>query len=75
MVLTADHDGVFIDDVVNEWAERHGSAYTLHLDGPAGGTWSHGSDGPEYRLDALEFCRILSGRASGDGLLTTEVPF
>ena len=27
------------------------------------------------RLDAIEFCRILSGRASGAGLLTQEVPF
>jgi hypothetical protein len=29
---------------------------------------------PEIRLDAV-FCRILSGRAPADGLLTTSVPF
>jgi hypothetical protein len=33
-------------------------------------------DGGEYiELDAVEFCRILSGRAKGTGLLSTEVPF
>jgi uncharacterized protein (TIGR03083 family) len=75
MVLTPDHDGLFVADVVAEWADRHGSAYTLHLEGPAGGDWSSGKGGQEYRLDAVEFCRILSGRATGEGLLGTEVPF
>lgn len=73
--LTAAHDGVFVDDVVREWAERHGAPYVLDLDGPAGGHWEQGSGGEAIRLDAVEFCRILSGRAKGDGLLTTEVPF
>ena len=75
MVLTPDHDGVLVDNVVNEWAGRHGQPFELTLTGPAGGTWTHGSGGPAYELDAVEFCRILSGRAPGDGLLTTEVPF
>jgi hypothetical protein len=26
-------------------------------------------------LDAVEFCRILSGRSTGSGLLNQEVPF
>ena len=75
MELSADHDGVLIADVVDEWAERHGQPFTLILDGPAGGTWAVGENGPQLHLDAVEFCRILSGRATGDGLLTTEVPF
>jgi hypothetical protein len=75
MQLTSDHDGVLIDNVVNEWADRHGQPFTLHLDGPAGGSWARGEGGVELRLDAVEFCRILSGRAQGDGLLATEVPF
>jgi uncharacterized protein (TIGR03083 family) len=75
MRLTRDHDGVLIDNVVSEWADRHGQPFTLHLDGPAGGSWARGEGGAELRLDAVEFCRILSGRASGAGLLTTEVPF
>lgn len=26
-------------------------------------------------LDAVEFCRILSGRGTGEGLLSRHVPF
>ncbi|MFL6238263.1 MAG: maleylpyruvate isomerase family mycothiol-dependent enzyme [Actinomycetes bacterium] len=73
--LTSDHDGVLVDNVVNEWADRHDQPFTLHLDGPAGGSWARGEGGAELRLDAVEFCRILSRRADGAGLLKTEVPF
>lgn len=75
MVLTADHDGRIVADVVAEWARRHGKPFTLTLTGPAGGTYASGTDGESIELDAVEFCRILSGRAKGDGLLTQEVPF
>jgi uncharacterized protein (TIGR03083 family) len=71
LVLTADHDGVLVDDVVREWAERHGHPFTLRLTGPAGGTW--GSGGQELEFDAVEFCRAVSGR--GHAPLDTEVPF
>lgn len=71
MVLTAEHDGVLVDDAVREWASRHGRPFTLRLTGPAGGTW--GSGGPELEYDAVEFCRALSGRGSAP--LDTEVPF
>lgn len=74
-VLTTDHDGVLVADVVAEWAARHGRPYALHLTGPVGGTWSAGSGGPEIEMDAVEFCRVVSGRGSGAGLLTTQVPF
>ena len=73
--LTAEHDGVLVADVVAEWAQRHGSPYRLHLTGPAGGTWSAGDDGPELALDATEFCRVISGRGTGTGLLAEQVPF
>lgn len=81
MVLTAEHDGVIVADVAAEWAARHGQPCSLTLAGPAGGTWTWGDGGPRYELDAVEFCRILSGRrpAAGDqeadGLLTVPVPF
>jgi len=75
MVLTAEHDGRVVADVVADWARRHGEPCVLRLDGPAGGSFSAGQDGPEIRLDAVEFCRILSGRGAADGLLTTFVPF
>ncbi len=74
-VLTADHDGVLIADVVAEWAARHRQPYTLHLTGPAGGTWGGGEGGPLIETDAVEFCRVLSGRGHADGLLAVQVPF
>jgi uncharacterized protein (TIGR03083 family) len=75
MVLTGDHDGRIVADVVAEWARRHGRPFSLTLTGPAGGTYAAGEGGEHLELDAVEFCRILSGRAEGTGLLTTEVPF
>ena len=75
MQLMADHDGVLVADVVREWAERHGKPFMLRLTGPAGGEWASGSGGPELELDAVEFCRVLSGRGTGEGLLGTRVPF
>ncbi|MGW6444907.1 maleylpyruvate isomerase family mycothiol-dependent enzyme [Lentzea sp. NPDC055074] len=71
MVLTAEHDGVLVDDVVREWLERLGRPVRLRLTGPAGGVW--GESGPELELDAVEFCRALAGR--GTAPLDTEVPF
>ena len=73
--LTADHDGLLVADVVAEWGARHGAPYRLTLTGPAGGSWSRGDDAEELDLDAVEFCRLLSGRGSGEGLLAVQVPF
>ncbi|MBA2559384.1 MAG: hypothetical protein H0V07_05760 [Propionibacteriales bacterium] len=73
--LTADHDAVLVADVVAEWASRHCQPYALRLTGPAGGEWSAGSGGEELAMDAVEFCRLLSGRDFGQGLLSTRVPF
>ena len=79
MSLTAEHDGVLVADVATEWAGRHGQSCSLTLTGPAGGSWvfNGGSarDSTQYELDAADFCRILSGRGSGEGLLATRVPF
>jgi uncharacterized protein (TIGR03083 family) len=74
-VLTADHDGVLVGDVVAEWARRHGQPYALRLTGPAGGAWHHGDDRPQIEMDAVEFCRVVSGRGAAEGLLATQVPF
>lgn len=73
--LTSDHDGRIVADVVAEWARRHGQPYQLHLRGPAGGRYRHGRGGEEIIIDAVEFCRILSGRGRGTGLLAQRVPF
>jgi Mycothiol maleylpyruvate isomerase N-terminal domain len=79
-LLTIDHDGVIVADVVAEWARRHGQPYRLELTGPAGGSWSYGKGGDEIVMDAADFCRIISGRPGSDGgqpwgLLATQVPF
>jgi uncharacterized protein (TIGR03083 family) len=79
-VITADHDGVLVADVVAEWARRHGRPYRLQLTGPAGGSWSSGTGGEDIVMDAADFCRVISGRPGPDGgqpsgLLTTQVPF
>ena len=73
--LTPGHDGRLIADVVAEWARRHGRPFTLTLEGPAGGVFTSGVGGEAIAFDAVEFCRILSGRGAGTGLLTQEVPF
>ena len=73
--LTPEHDGVLVADVVAEWAGRHGRPYRLRLTGPAGGEWAAGEGGEELELDAVDFCRLLSGRGQGAGLLGQQVPF
>jgi uncharacterized protein (TIGR03083 family) len=75
LVLTPEHDGRIVADVVAEWARRHGKPFMLHLGGPAGGTYAQGEGGEEITIDAIEFCRTLAGRAIGTGLLTQQVPF
>jgi len=78
-VLTPDHDGRLVADVVEEWADRHGRPYQLHLTGEAGGSFARGDGGPELTLDAVDFCRILSGRTAHHpvthDLLDVAVPF
>lgn len=75
MELTPEHDGRIVADVVAEWARRHGQPFELTLTGPAGGEFSSGEHGEQIAIDAIEFCRTLSGRATGAGLLATQVPF
>jgi uncharacterized protein (TIGR03083 family) len=75
MQLTSDHDGVIVADVVAEWALRHGQPYDLTLTGPAGGRWSSGATAEAITMEAEQFCRTLSGRNPGAGLLSTFVPF
>jgi len=76
LVLTPDHDGRLVADVVEEWGRRHGQPFTLVLTGPAGASFQQGEGAtPPLELDAVEFGRIVSGRAAGDGLLAQAVPF
>jgi hypothetical protein len=47
----------------------------VRLTGTAGGTFVCAGGGAELEVDAVEFCRTLSGRSAGDGLLGTRVVF
>jgi uncharacterized protein (TIGR03083 family) len=71
--LTAEHDGRIVADILAEWSRRHGLPYALVLTGPAGGTF-HAGDGDPQTVDAVEFVRILSGRAEGTGILRHKLP-
>jgi hypothetical protein len=72
--LTPEHDGRIVADIVAEWSRRHGQPYTLTLTGPAGGSFTAGAGGDPQTLDAVEFARILSGRADGSGILRHKLP-
>jgi uncharacterized protein (TIGR03083 family) len=75
--LDGHSDRRVVEDVVAEWAERHGRPFRLTLHGPAGGAFQQGQGegGPDLAFDPVEFCRILSGRAPAEGLLATRVLF
>lgn len=75
-VLTPDHDGRIVADMVLDWAETHGHAFDLELTGPAGGRFSQGSGGEHLTIDAIEWIWILSGRGHGTatGVLAKELP-
>ena len=76
--LTPEHDGVIVADVVSEWADRHGKDFTLHLTGPAGGTWTAGTAGQRIELDAVGFCQVIAKRPGPvdlTDLMSTEVPY
>ena len=74
MALTAEHDGRIIADIVAEWATLHSDPFTLHLSGPAGGTYRRSNGGEVVEMDAVEFCRVLCGRAEAKGVLTHRLP-
>ena len=75
LLLTAEHDGRIVANVVADWAPRHGRPFVLELTGPAGATFTAGTDGPHLQMDAIEFCRTLSGREEGTGILATPITF
>lgn len=74
LVLTSEHDGRIVADVVAEWARRHGRPFTLELTGPAGGLFTTGG-GDTHVIDAVGFCSLLAGRGEPTGLFSTIVPF
>ena len=69
LVLTPEHDGRLVADLVSDWASTHVDPFVLELTGPAGGTFVRGDVVVPTRIDAVEFLRVVSGRGTGDGLL------
>lgn len=71
-----DVDRSVVGDVAVEWCARHAQPVALTLTGDAGGTLTAGTGGPEIELDAVEFCRVVSGRSPATHpLLEHPVPF
>jgi uncharacterized protein (TIGR03083 family) len=73
-VLTTEHDGRLIEDMVAEWTKLYDLSITLHLEGPAGAAYVRGTGNEELTIDAVEWIWILSGRATSTGLLKKELP-
>jgi uncharacterized protein (TIGR03083 family) len=74
LVLTPDHDGRIVADVVAEWATLYDTPFDLELTGPAGGRYRTRADGEHVVVDAVEFVRIVSLRAPGRGVLANAMP-
>jgi uncharacterized protein (TIGR03083 family) len=70
----AEHDGRLMEDYVAEWASIYGVPFTLHLTGPAGGSFRNGDGGEIVTIDAVEFLRTLAQRAHGEGILSNSLP-
>lgn len=73
--VTAAHDGRLVADMVRDWATRFQGPFELRLAGPAGGAYRRGEGGDSFELAAVEFGRMLSGRARGEGLLGLRIVF
>lgn len=76
LVPTAEHDGRIVADIVAEWATTHTDDFRLTLTGPAGGTYERGNPDATstVEIDAVECCRVLSGRADAPGVLDHRLP-
>jgi hypothetical protein len=62
------------DRSTDELRAEHGEPCTLDLSGPAGGCYVAGTGGEHVAMDAIESCRILSGRGYGEGVLRHKLP-
>lgn len=74
LVPTAAHDGRLVADAANAWLGAPGSPGGLVLTGPAGERFG-ALDADTPVLDAVEFCRALSGRVQLDAVRSDVVPF
>lgn len=61
-------DKALISDVVRDWARRARPDMRLELEGPGGGSFEMGSGATTVTIDAVDFCRIMSGRIPSEPL-------
>jgi uncharacterized protein (TIGR03083 family) len=76
-VEPAEHDAIVVGQVVRDLARTwHGPTVTLQLTGSLRGQWIIGSGESvaTLRADAVDYCRILSGRQSEGPLQTAGNP-
>ncbi len=69
------HDARIVEQVVRDFAQAWaGPPVRLCLDGPAGGKWpvGQGIAVAELRVDAIEFCRHVSGRPAATPTVTGD---
>jgi uncharacterized protein (TIGR03083 family) len=73
---TPEHDGRIVADIIAEWTTTHSDPYTLKLTGPAGATFVRdpADPGDYLEVDAIDCCRILSGRGTPVGVLHHPLP-
>ena len=74
VTLTTDHDGRLIADIVADWATTHDDPFHLRLTGTGGRTHTRGQPTVTTDVDAVEFVRVISGRAAGGGILAHPLP-
>ena len=71
-IVLDDDDGALVADVVRHWTRNSKADTRLVLEGPAGGDFLCGlGDVAVIRGDAVEFCRLLAGRA-GTSVMQVE---
>lgn len=77
MIVTPEHDGRIVADIVREWADLYGHSFAIDLEGPGGGAFVAGAadaSGDALRIDAVDFVRILAGRGVHPGLEAYPFP-
>ncbi len=73
--VDAEADGLFVADLVRDWAVRHGRPFHLRLTGALPASYSVGVNGDKIAIDGVEFVRAISGRRAESGLLGVQILF
>lgn len=63
-----DEDRLLVADVVRDWGRRAKPDARLELTGPIGGYFEAGAGTTAITADAVDFCRVLSGRGEVSSL-------